>query len=50
MFERILSLFQRRARVAYTGNNEFWNSTAYTMRTRSGAMVGKENAMTVATV
>jgi len=39
-----------RARVAYTGNNEFWNSTAYTMRTRSGAMVGKENAMTVATV
>ena len=50
MFERILSLFQRRARVAYTGSNEFWNSTAYTMRTRSGAMVGKENAMTVATV
>jgi HK97 family phage portal protein len=50
MFERIRQLFTTRARVAYTGNNEFWNSTAYTMRTRSGAMVGKENAMTVATV
>jgi len=50
MFERIKALFTTRARVAYTGSNEFWNSTAYTMRTRSGAMVGKENAMTVATV
>jgi len=50
MLERIRRLFSTRARVAYTGSNEFWNSTAYTMRTRSGAMVGKENAMTVATV